>query len=277
MNSIKTAVIPAAGLGTRMRPFTNYVPKEMIPVGRIPAIINVLDELRTCGIKHIVLVSTINKDILNKCVKDYCSEFNLELDITYQLEPLGLGHAILQAKSYVKEKVFFIAYPDEIYSSNKFSEEIIKLYNESHGNVYNILGCKLMDNIDISSYGCITNFSMCDNYNYYIIKAEDIIEKPSKEVDKKVLMYCNNMLHPGLIGRMIISSNIFELLEHNDKGANGEIQFTDVIMKLDHKYNEDVFGLCIESMIYDCKRYDIGNIDGYHHMVKSCHSSLLLK
>ena len=257
---IDTVVIPAAGLGTRFYPITEFIPKELLPVANKPCIHYVVKEAYDAGIKNIVIVVSerkelikryfsFDKEILENLYK-YCSnetineieEFKskLKFHFTNQDKPLGLGHAILCAEDIVSKNPFAIILPDDLLISKKESElsKMIKSFNQNNANYFTI---KHLNKSEISSYGIISTDKDINAIDE-IVKINKIVEKP--QIQDAPSDY-------GVIGRYIVNPEIFDAIKNTKPGALGEIQLTDSLNEMINN-NITTYGYKILSTRYDC-------------------------
>lgn len=260
MKKVRKAVIPAAGLGTRVLPATKALPKEMLNIVDKPSLQYIVEELVEAGITEIVIVTGRNKNTIEDHF-DYSYEMEETLknsnknellskishisnmaNIYYvrQNMPLGLGHAILKTKSFIGDEPFLIALGDDIiFNPEKVvSKQLIEKY-EKYGK--SIIGCQEVPQEEVSKYGIVEIRKVLDNRTFEI---NDFIEKPSIE-EAPSRMAC--------LGRYLLSSKIFEFLENAKPGKGGEIQLTDSILNM-LRAGEEVL-----AYNFDGKRYDIGN------------------
>jgi len=258
---VKKAVIPAAGLGTRFLPSTKAQPKEMMNIVDKPSIQYIVEEAVDSGIEDILIILGRNKNsIEDHFDKSYELEDNLKnkgkekllkeiekiselANIHYirQKEPLGLGHAIYCAKSFVGNEPFAVMLGDDIVRSNKpCIKQLIEKYEE-YGST--IIGVQEVKKKDVNKYGIVKGSKLTGK----VYKVEDLVEKPNLEEAPSNI---------AILGRYVISSEIFEILKETEPGAGDEIQLTDGLKKLSKK--EDVY-----SYIFDGKRYDVGNKLGF--------------
>lgn len=259
MKKITKAVIPVAGMGTRFLPITKSVAKEMLPIVDTPTLSYIIDEAVESGITDILLITSPYK----KIIEDYF-DINFELEkrleekgkikeikilnsirknvniyFIRQGEPLGSGHAIRLAKTFVGNDPFAVLYGDDLMKSEMPAlKQLINVYEETNSNV---IGCMEVDKQSVSKYGIIS-FE-----NEQTKKIKTIIEKPSVEEAP------SNMA--GL-GRYIVKPEIFDILEVLSKGAGDEYQFTDAMKELMRKQD---FYACL----LDAKYYDTGSKIGY--------------
>lgn len=260
MEKVRKAVIPAAGLGTRVLPATKALPKEMLNIVDKPSLQYIVEELVDAGITEIVIVTGRNKNSIEdhfdysyeieETLKNSCkdellnkiSHISSMANIYYvrQNKPLGLGHAVLKAKSFIGDEPFLIALGDDIiYNPEKaVSKQLIEKY-EKYGK--SLLACQEVPEDDVSKYGIVDIKKVLDDKTCEI---KNFIEKPSKE-DAPSKMAC--------LGRYLLSHKIFDFLEKAKPGKSGEIQLTDSILEMLNS-GEDVL-----AYNFDGKRYDIGN------------------
>ena len=256
---VTKAVIPAAGLGTRVLPATKAQPKEMLVIVDKPSLQYIVEELVESGIKDIIIVTGRNKnsiedhfdhsyeleDTLKKNNKNTLLEkvedISSMANICYvrQNHPKGLGHAILKAKSFVGDEPFVIALGDDIvYNDVPVAKQLIDSYSK-YGS--SIVGCQEVKESDVSKYGIVKPLLSLDEKT---IEMEDFIEKPSIEEAPSKL---------ACLGRYLLTPKIFDYLEKTEPGKGGEIQLTDAIVAM-MKDGEKVLAYNFEG-----KRYDIGN------------------
>ena len=262
MKPITKAVIPAAGLGTRFLPATKACPKEMLPIVDKPTIQYIIEEALDSGIKDILIISGHNK----RAIEDHFDrnpelELNLQehgktelleqvkaiadVNIHYirQKEPKGLGHAILCAKAFVGDEPFAVLLGDDVVynDDNPCLKQLIDVYNATGSSV---LGCQTVPQEKVSSYGIVAS-EATDNKR--IFKVDDMVEKPAVAEAPSRL---------AVLGRYVITPEIFKILEHTAPGRGGEIQLTDalkVLAKEQNMYAYDFVG----------RRYDVGDKEGY--------------
>lgn len=251
-------VIPAAGLGTRFLPATKNSPKEMLPLVDKPAIQYVVEEAVESGIDDIIIVTGRGKHSIEDHFDiafelEHILKANNEIekleeirkiselaDIQYvrQKKALGLGHAILCAKKHVGDEPFAVLLGDDIvFSKIPCTKQLIdkfKKYNSS------IIAVERVPENKIETYGIIEYGTPVENKLYPIL---DLIEKPKKEKAPSNL---------GILGRYILTPEIFDCIEKTKKGYGGEIQLTDSLRLL--KEQQTIYGY-----EFIGKRYDLGN------------------
>ena len=262
MQKVTKAVIPAAGLGTRFLPATKACPKEMLPIVDKPTIQYIIEEALASGIKDILIITGHNKRSIEDHF-DYNPELELNLrehgkdelltmvkeigDINLhyirQKEPKGLGHAILCAKSFVGDEPFAVLLGDDVvYNEEKpCLEQLLDVYDATGASV---LGCQTVPQDKVSSYGIVASEATEDAR---IFKVNDMVEKPTVEEAPSRL---------AVLGRYVITPEIFAILEQTAPGRGGEIQLTDalkVLAKEQAMYAYDFVG----------RRYDVGDKQGY--------------
>ena len=260
MKKVTKAVIPAAGLGTRVLPATKAQPKEMLVIVDKPSLQYIVEELVESGITDIVIVTGRNKNSIedhfdysyeleNTLKKDGKDELLEKIEnlstmanIFYvrQNLPKGLGHAILKAKPFIGDDPFVIALGDDIvYNPEKpVAKQLIDVYEKYESS---IVGCQEVDEKDISKYGIVKPIEKLDKSTCVI---EDFIEKPSLEEAPSNF---------ACLGRYLLTGKLFKYLEEVKPGKGGEIQLTDAILDM-LKDGERVL-----SYNFEGKRYDIGN------------------
>jgi len=258
---IRKAVIPAAGLGTRFLPVTKAQPKEMLPIVDKPTLQYIIEEVVDAGIEEILIITGRNKAAIENHF-DKSIELELELknkgefhklkdirrisnmaNIYYirQKEPLGLGHAIYCAKTFVGEEPFAVLLGDDIvYSEKPCIGQMVEIYEKYKSS---ILGVKKVPKEEIYKYGNVEGEIVEDR----VYKVKKLIEKPNCEE-----AYSNI----GILGRYIINSTIFKILKYIKPSKNGEIQLTDALNEL--AKIEKVYAYEFQG-----KRYDIGDKQGF--------------
>ncbi len=244
MTGVRKAVIPAAGLGTRFLPATKAQPKEMLPVVHKPVIQYVVEEAVASGIKDILIVTGKGKraieDHFDTGIKnehtDELERILESVNILYirQKEAKGLGDATYRAKSFVDDEPFALLLGDTI-TIPPCTKEIIEKYNEYKTSIISV---ENVPKEKISSYGIINGKNVEDSM--YMI--QDLIEKPKPEEAPSSI---------GIIGRYILTPEIFDCIEKTPSGKSGEIQLTDALCLLKEK--EKMY-----ACVYSGRRYDIG-------------------
>jgi len=266
---IRKAVIPAAGLGTRMLPLTKTQPKEMLPLGRKPCIQYIVEELASAGITQILFVTGqkkrsiedhFDKDMdLEKMLsmsdqKDILQELKFhDLDVSFfytrQSVPAGLGHAVSCARDFVCGEPFVIALGDSIIRSNEnrfLLKRMMEQYEKDSDSF--VIGTRNVSLEDVHRYGIIKPKKGSSGE---IVEIEDLVEKPSASQAPSTL---------AVAARYIMPYRLFDALERTSPGKGGEIQLTDGIRLL---LKEGTKGYSV-SLTGQEKRYDIGNFGSYY-------------
>lgn len=257
MKKIKKAVIPAAGLGTRVLPASKAMPKEMLPLVDKPAIQYIVEEAVKSGITDILIITNRGKGLIEdhfdrvpeleehllksgkqKAYDEVVSLAHLaNISFIRQKETRGLGHAIACAKAFVGDEPFAVLYGDDvIIGENPACGQLIRAYEETGKGV---VGVNAVREEDIHRYCSLKVEPLKDNW----FTCTDMVEKPSKE--QIFSLY-------SILGRCILTPEIFDILEHTTPGANNEIQLTDAMAELarrDGMVAVDFIGT----------RYDMGN------------------
>ena len=258
---VRKAIIPAAGLGTRLLPATKAQPKEMLPIVDKPTIQYIVEEAIKSGIEDIIIVTGRNKRAIEDHFdKSYELEEELKrkgdhdllglvqdisnlVNIHYirQKEPKGLGHAIQCAKSFIGDEPFAVLLGDDIVESEvPCLKQLINIYERYNTSV---VGVQKVPWDDVSKYGIVS----CKEIDDRTFKVDDMIEKPEKS---------KAPTNVAILGRYIITPRIFKYLENVTPGKGGEIQLTDALKAL----------LSVQAMYaydFEGKRYDVGNRLGY--------------
>lgn len=258
---ITKAVIPAAGLGTRFLPATKAQPKEMLPIVDKPTIQYIIEEAAASGITDILIITGRNKraiedhfdrsielemelerkhkDTLLQEIKDISNIVNIQY--IRQQKPKGLGHAVLCAKNFVGNEPFAVLLGDDVVDSHvpclKQLMQVHERYNST------VLGVQQVDWNDVNKYGIVSGEIMEDG----IHKVKTLFEKPDREIAPS---------NVAILGRYIITPDIFPILEHTEPGAGLEIQLTDALKELArHK--------AVYAYEFAGCRYDVGDKLGF--------------
>jgi len=260
---IKQAIIPLAGLGSRLLPLTSVLPKELLPINGKPGLEYILEEGINAGIKEFIfIISNKKKEIkkyfysdsfYKKIIKKKSKDKRLKLEYSkikkykkiikfvYQNEPRGTGDAILKCKNYIKSKYFFMYLPDDLIIKNNCTQSMIKLHKKYKSSV---IASKKVKRKEVSRWG-IFNLKKF-NKNIFLIK--DVIEKPSLK---------NAPSNYAIIGRYILPKKIFNILQKQKAGQNGEIHITDAIKTLIDKKEKFI------GHVFSGKYLDCGTMKGY--------------
>ena len=252
---VKKAVFPVAGLGTRFLPATKASPKEMLALIDKPLVQYVVEEAVASGIEQVLFVTGRGKraledhfDIafeLESLLYDKGKEAELSqvreiaemVDIFYvrQKQALGLGHAILCARDFIGNEPFAVLLGDDIIDAERpCLAQLLDVHNKYHGSV---LALEKVPLENISSYGCVRANHISDR----VYEVTDMVEKPKPEAAPSDL---------AIIGRYILTPEIFPILEKQSPGKGGEIQLTDAILTLSK--SEAIYGCQFEGVRHDC-------------------------
>jgi UTP--glucose-1-phosphate uridylyltransferase len=251
MKRIRKAVLPVAGLGTRFLPATKAVPKEMLTVVDRPVVQHVVDEAREAGIEHFVFVTGRNKGVIEDHF-DIAFELDATLaerkktkelnelakqlpeagqtSFTRQQAPLGLGHAVWCARDIIGDEPFALLLPDMLHHGPSCLAQMVKTYERTGGNIVAVY--EVPDD-QAHQYGiCGVDQDM---------RITSMVEKPPKGTAPSNL---------AISGRYILQPEIFDLLEKQERGAGGEIQLTDSMIKLSE--TQPFHAARFDGAIYDC-------------------------
>ena len=243
-----TAIIPAAGLGTRFLPLTRAVPKEMLPIGNKPALQVIVDEALEAGCDDVIVIISRAKEL----VRIYFSSdpaYASRIRWVYQEEQHGLGHAILQANQTIEQsnsQAILVLLGDALISGCHASSEMVALSKANGG--ASVIGCEHVPPEKVARYG--------------ILKVEDgrvvdMVEKPSVEEAPSDL---------AVAGRYLLDAKIFDYLRTQTPGKGGEIQLTDAIRRMIRPSatpTPSTYTSLLLPYVYPGKRHDIGNPQGY--------------
>lgn len=261
MKKVRKAIIPAAGLGTRFLPATKAMPKEMLPIVDKPTIQYIVEEAIASGIEDIIIVTGKGK----RAIEDHFDNaFELErqlieksktelleqvrrssnlANIHYirQKEPLGLGHAVWCARRFIGDEPFAVLLGDDIVKAE--TPCLRQLMDQ-----YEQLGSSVIG-IQQVPYGEVHRYGIIDPQERFgrLSKIRDMVEKPARSLAPSNL---------AIMGRYILTPRIFEILEHQETGAGGEIQLTDAMRQLGER--EGIYAYDFEG-----KRYDVGEKLGF--------------
>jgi UTP--glucose-1-phosphate uridylyltransferase len=261
MKKVRKAIIPAAGLGTRFLPATKAMPKEMLPIVDKPTIQYIVEEAIASGIEDIIIVTGKGKraiedhfDFAHELEQNLIEKGKLDLldkvrystnlaDIHYirQKEPKGLGHAVWCARNFIGDEPFAILLGDDIVQSEiPCLKQLINHYEETHSSV---IGVQTVPNDETHRYGIVEPASKVGRR--YQVK--NFVEKPTPGTAPSNL---------AIMGRYVLTPEIFMFLDKMETGAGGEIQLTDAIQKLNQI--QRVFAYDFEG-----KRFDVGEKIGF--------------
>ncbi len=258
MKPIRKAILPVAGLGTRFLPATKAMPKEMLPVVDRPLIQHVVDEAREAGIEHFIFVTGRNKGVIED---HFDRQFELELTLreknrrselellasdlpsagqtsfTRQQSPLGLGHAVWCARELVGNEPFALLLPDVLVQARRGClAQMMEAYAEI-GRTANMIAVEEVAIERVHMYGVVG----VGKPNGKAFAITEMVEKPSRADAPSNLI---------ITGRYILQPEIFAILANQTRGAGGEIQLTDAMIRLAQQ--QPFYGLKFEGQSFDC-------------------------
>ncbi len=260
---IKQAIIPLAGLGTRLLPLTSVFAKELLPINGKPGIEYILDECINAGIKEVIFIISKKKimikkyfyndkfyqDIIKKkkdprIIQEYKKilKYKKMIKFVFQDKPLGTGDAVLKTKKYIKNKYFLMLLPDDLIIKNNCSKSMIAVHKKYNSSV---MASMRVNKKEVSRWGIYSVKNKVDKNNFTIKK---VVEKPSIK-----LAPSNN----AVIGRYILPKTIFNKLSKLKPGKGGEIHITDAIQSLISE-NYKFIGHNFSGKYLDC-----GTMKGY--------------
>ena len=259
---IKQAIIPLAGLGTRMLPLSSVMPKELLPINGKPNVEYIMDECIQAGVKEFIFIISKNKENIKKyffndifyqkiikkkkdkriiAVYKKIKKYQKMIKFVYQNNPKGTGDAVLRCKKLIKGKYFLMLLPDDIIIKKNCTKEMIKLHNKKKSS---IIATKTVNNKTVSRWGILSIKNKKKNY----FQIDDVIEKPTIK---------NAPSNYAVIGRYILPYKIFNEIKNLKPGKGEEIHITDAIKNLISK-NEKFF-----ANIFHGKYLDCGTLKGY--------------
>lgn len=260
MKKVKKAIIPAAGLGTRFLPATKAMPKEMLPIVDKPTIEYIVEEAIASGIEDIIIVTgkgkraiedhfdrnfELEENLASKGKLDLLNKINQSsnVDIHYirQKEPKGLGHAVWCARNFIGDEPFAVLLGDDIVrAETPCTKQLIEQYEATGSSV---IGVQTVPDNETHRYGIIDPVSS-EGRRYEV---RNFVEKPKQGTATSNL---------AIMGRYVLTPDIFEFLDLQETGAGGEIQLTDAIQKLNDRQN-------VYAYDFEGKRYDVGEKLGF--------------
>jgi len=263
---INIAVVPVAGLGTRLLPATKSQPKEMLPVGRKPVVQYVVEELTRMRMKRVLFITgpgktsienhfDLNEELIKELRETGKEELLEELEYeraplqyfyTRQRELLGLGHAIQCAEPFVGNQPFVTALGDSIIGMQAKSDivqRMVRCFTEQQASA--VIAFERVPMEEVHRYGIAKPRSEGEMF-----EIEDLVEKPTRQEAASNL---------AIAARYVFAPEIFDAIKRTQPGKNGEIQITDAIRLL-MKDGGKVYGVCLRA---DERRYDIGNFQAY--------------
>jgi len=258
---IRQAIIPLAGLGTRLLPLSSITPKELLPINGKSNLEHILDECIEAGIKEFIFVISKKKESIRKyffndklykttlkkkndkrirAAFNKLKKYQKMIRFIYQNKPKGTGDAILKCKNYIKSSHFLMLFPDDLIIKKNCSKEMISLHNKTKSS---IIATKVVKRKNVSRWGILSLKKK--NNNFKII---DIVEKPSVK---------NAPSNYAVIGRYVLPKVILNKLKKTKPGQGGEVHITDAIKKL---IND---GDNFYANIFKGKYLDCGTLNGY--------------
>ena len=261
MQKVRKAVIPAAGLGTRFLPVTKATPKEMLPIVDKPTIQYIVEEALDSGIEEILIITGRSKRAIEdhfdrsielelnleasgktaevEMVKEICG---IRIHYTRQKEPRGLGHAILCAKQFVGNEPFAVLLGDDVVDAQVPAlKQLINVYDKTGASV---LGVQEVPLEKVSSYGIVTSQPTDEARTFTV---SDMVEKPAVEDAPSRL---------AVLGRYVITPEVFDILEQTPPGRGNEIQLTDALKVLAKEQSMYAYN-------FEGRRYDVGDKQGF--------------
>ena len=260
---IKQAIIPLAGIGTRLLPLTSVMPKEFLPINGKPGLEYILDECIEAGIKEIILIISRKKKVIKKyfyndrffkkVIKKNLRDKRLKFEylrikkykkmikFVYQNSPRGTGDAVLKCKKLIKSKYFLMLLPDDLIIKNNCSRAMMKLHKKYNSS---IIASKKVERNNVSRWG-IFDLKKFSKNNFYI---NDVVEKPSFKAAPSTY---------ALIGRYILPTKIFKILQNQKPSQNNEVHITDAIRTLIREKDKFI------GHIFAGKYLDCGTMRGY--------------
>ena len=263
MKKITKAIIPAAGLGTRMLPISHSVPKEMLPIVDLPAVYHLVEEAAKSGITDILIITNRDKEAMEdffdlsieymdalskkgktKELEELKAIANLaNVYFLRQKETKGLGHAVGRARQFVGDEPFCVLYGDDVvFSKTPVCRQMIDTY-EKYGK--SVVGVKPVPKEDLAKYCSLKVDSLPGEENAYL--CTDMIEKPKPGEEFSNL---------SILGRVLLTPEIFDIIDNLEPGAGGEYQLTDAMKEVARR--EGVIAL-----EYEGTRYDLGSKLGF--------------
>jgi UTP--glucose-1-phosphate uridylyltransferase len=273
---IRKCLFPVAGYGTRFLPATKSMPKEMLPIVNKPLVQYGVEEAEAAGLNNVTFVTGRGK----RAIADH-------FDISYELEHqisgtskeqylegirhlidnvnfsyirqnnmLGLGHAILSSEAIIGDEAFGVVLADDLCfgEDDGVMAQMVKLYNQFR---CTIVAIEEVPEDEVHKYGVIKGESMMDG----LYRVTDMVEKPSKEEAPSNL---------AIIGRYILTPDIFDKIRNTPPGRNGEVQITDAIMQQAQEG-------CVLAYKFKGKRFDCGSVDGFVEATNFCYENIYKK
>ncbi|MBQ2862761.1 MAG: UTP--glucose-1-phosphate uridylyltransferase [Clostridia bacterium] len=263
MKKVRKAIIPAAGLGTRMLPIARCIPKEMLPIVDRPAVSYLVEEAAKSGITDILIITGRDKEAMEDYF-DYSPEYDSVLEgkgrsdevadmhnaayganvyFVRQKERHGLGHAVSLARNFIGDEPFCILYGDDIvFAETPVCAQMIESY-EKYGRP--VVGVKSVPDELVMKYCSLKAEAIEGSDREYFV--DDMIEKPKKEQ-----IYSNL----AILGRVLLTPEIFDILDRTPVGAGGELQLTDAMAEYARRHG-------VTALDFEGTRYDMGSKIGF--------------
>ena len=259
---LRQAIIPLAGLGTRLLPLSSITPKELLPINGKSNLEHILDECIDAGIKEFIFIISKKKESIKKYffndqfyksilrkkkdkrileIYNKLKSYQKMIKFVYQNKPKGTGDAILKCRKLIKSSHFLILFPDDLIIKKNCSKEMILLHKKTKGS---IIATKVVKKKTVSRWGILSAEDKKKNY----FKIRDVVEKPN------VKFAPSNF---AIIGRYILPKKIIKKLIKLKPGQGGEIHITDAIKQLIDD-GEDFYGNIFKGKYLDC-----GTLSGY--------------
>ncbi len=260
---IKQAIIPLAGLGTRLLPLTSVFAKELLPINGKPGIEYILDECIEAGIKEIIFIISKKKQMIKsyfyndifykkiikkkkdpRIIKEYKKilKYKKMIRFVYQNKPLGTGDAVLKTKKYITDKYFLMLLPDDLIIKKNCSKSMINIHKKLKSSV---IASMKVNRKSVNRWGIYKLGKKIDKNNFLI---KDVVEKPSIKKAPS---------NQAVIGRYILPKIIFSKLLKQKPGKGGEIHITDAIQLLINQNKKFV------AHNFSGKYLDCGSMQGY--------------
>ena len=260
---IRQAIIPLAGLGTRLLPLTSVFPKELLPINGKPGIEYILEECIASGINEVIFIISKKKEMIKnyfnkdklfqsiikkknnkRIINEYkkIKKYKKMIKFVYQNKPKGTGDAVLKTKNHIRDKYFLMLLPDDLIIKKNCSKKMISIHNKKKCSV---MASMKVDKKTVNRWGVYSIKKKINKNNFYI---SDVVEKPTMKKSPSNF---------AIIGRYILPKKIFSKLKNQKKGKGGEIHITDSIRKLIHD-GEKFIGHNFEGKYLDC-----GTMHGY--------------
>ncbi|MGR0277949.1 UTP--glucose-1-phosphate uridylyltransferase GalU [Marinomonas dokdonensis] len=270
---IRKCLFPVAGYGTRFLPATKSMPKEMLPIVNKPLVQYGVEEAEAAGLNNVTFVTGRGKraiadhfdisyelehQISGTSKEKYLDGIrhlmdNINFSYTRQNNMLGLGHAILTGEPLIGDEAFGVVLADDLCfgEDDGVMAQMVKLYNQFR---CTIVAIEEVPEDEVHKYGVISGESMMEG----LYRVTDMVEKPSKEEAPSNL---------AIIGRYILTPDIFDKIRNTEPGRNGEVQITDAILQ---QAKEG----CVLAYKFKGKRFDCGSVDGFVEATNYCYENI---